>query len=79
MHIQKSFKHDGGVGTLYLVPTPIGNLDDMTYRAVRILKEVHVIAAEDTRQTKKLLHHFDIHTRLVSYHEHNKKKAVRPF
>lgn len=52
--------------------TPIGNLEDMTYRAVRVLSEVAVIAAEDTRHTRKLLSHFEIHTRLISYHEHNK-------
>lgn len=61
-------------GILYLCATPIGNLEDMTYRAVRILKEVTVIAAEDTRHTRKLLTHFDIHTPLVAYHEHNKKE-----
>ena len=59
-------------GTLYLAATPIGNLEDMTLRAVRILKEVPLIAAEDTRHTRKLLARYDIHTRLVSYHEHNK-------
>lgn len=59
-------------GILYLCATPIGNLEDMTYRAVRVLGEVAVIAAEDTRHTRKLLSHFDIHTRLISYHEHNK-------
>jgi len=59
-------------GTLYLCATPIGNLEDMTYRAVRILGEVALIAAEDTRHTRKLLSHFEIHTRLISYHEHNK-------
>lgn len=59
-------------GILYLCATPIGNLEDMTYRAVRVLSEVAVIAAEDTRHTRKLLSHFDIHTRLISYHEHNK-------
>ena len=59
-------------GTLYLAATPIGNLEDMTLRAVRILKEVPLIAAEDTRHTRKLLTRYDIHTRLVSYHEHNK-------
>lgn len=59
-------------GTLYLVATPIGNLEDMTYRAVRVLGEVDLIAAEDTRHTRKLLTHFDIHTPLTSYHEHNK-------
>lgn len=60
------------MGTLYLCATPIGNLEDITLRVLRILKEVDVIAAEDTRQTIKLLNHFEIRTPLVSYHEHNK-------
>jgi 16S rRNA (cytidine1402-2'-O)-methyltransferase len=60
------------MGTLHLVATPIGNLEDMSPRAVRILREALLIAAEDTRQTKKLLTHFDIHTPLTSYFEHNK-------
>jgi 16S rRNA (cytidine1402-2'-O)-methyltransferase len=73
MNIQRSYAADrGGVGALYLVATPIGNLEDMTFRAVRILKEADIIAAEDTRQTRKLLTHFEIAGRLVSYHEHNK-------
>lgn len=59
-------------GCLYLVATPIGNLEDMTYRGVRILNEVDLIAAEDTRNTRKLLSYYDIHTLLTSYHEHNK-------
>ncbi len=58
--------------TLYIVPTPIGNLEDITLRALRILREVSVIAAEDTRTTRKLLTRYDIHTPLTSYHEHNK-------
>jgi 16S rRNA (cytidine1402-2'-O)-methyltransferase len=69
---QKSFTEHKDKGTLYIVPTPIGNLEDMTFRAVRVLKEVDMIAAEDTRQTKKLLNYFDIHTPVISYHEHNK-------
>lgn len=60
------------MGTLYLVATPIGNLEDMSPRAVRTLREARLIAAEDTRVTKKLLSHFDIHTPLTSYFEHNK-------
>ena len=60
------------IGCLYLVATPIGNLEDMTYRAVRVLNEVDLIGAEDTRNTRKLLSHYDIHTILTSYHEHNK-------
>jgi len=58
-------------GTLYLVATPIGNLDDITYRAIRVLGEVDVVACEDTRHTRKLLEHFSIRKPLVSYHEHN--------
>ncbi|MCM1272560.1 MAG: 16S rRNA (cytidine(1402)-2'-O)-methyltransferase [Clostridium sp.] len=60
------------MGILYLVATPIGNLEDMTYRAVRVLKEVTLIAAEDTRNSRKLLNHFEIKTPMTSYHEHNK-------
>lgn len=60
------------MGTLYLVATPIGNLEDITARALRILRESTLIAAEDTRHTRKLLTHFDLHTPLTSYFEHNK-------
>jgi 16S rRNA (cytidine1402-2'-O)-methyltransferase len=60
------------LGTLYLVATPIGNLDDITARALRVLGDVRLIAAEDTRHTRKLLNHFGIHTPMISYYEHNK-------
>lgn len=75
MKQQKSFEK-GNRGCLYLVPTPIGNLDDMTFRAVNTLKEVHLIAAEDTRHTQKLLNHFHIDTPQISYHEHNAKERL---
>lgn len=70
LNIQKSFEKQSG-GTLYVIPTPIGNLEDITYRALTVLRSVALIAAEDTRNTKKLLRHFDILTPLISYHEHN--------
>lgn len=70
MKSQKSTKHDQ-TGCLYLVGTPIGNLEDMSVRALRILKEADIIAAEDTRNTKKLCNYFEIDTPLISYHEHN--------
>ncbi len=60
-------------GTLYVVATPIGNLEDITYRAVRILKEVAVIACEDTRQTRKLLDHYAVPTPTLSFHQHNER------
>ena len=74
MKTQQSF-HDTEAGCLYLVPTPIGNLEDMSFRAVRILKESDVIAAEDTRNTKKLCNYYEIDTFVVSYHEHNKETS----
>jgi 16S rRNA (cytidine1402-2'-O)-methyltransferase len=64
-------------GRLYVVATPIGNLEDITLRALRVLKEVDAIAAEDTRHTQKLLAHYNIRTPLVSYHEHNEKSKAR--
>ncbi|MFC4600541.1 16S rRNA (cytidine(1402)-2'-O)-methyltransferase [Cohnella hongkongensis] len=73
--VQKSFAPRERPGTLYLVATPIGNLEDMTFRAIRTLKEVQLIAAEDTRQTRKLLTHFGVQNRLVSYHEHNREAS----
>ena len=63
-------------GTLYLVPTPIGNLDDMTFRAVKVLTGADLIAAEDTRHTQQLLNHFDIHTPEISFHEHNTEQRI---
>ncbi|MTT32970.1 16S rRNA (cytidine(1402)-2'-O)-methyltransferase [Terrilactibacillus sp. BCM23-1] len=75
MWTQESYKKNQEKGILYLVPTPIGNLEDMTMRAIRVLKEADILAAEDTRQTMKLCNHFDIHTQLVSYHEHNKQTS----
>ncbi|MBD2152218.1 16S rRNA (cytidine(1402)-2'-O)-methyltransferase [Pseudanabaena sp. FACHB-1277] len=64
------------LGILYLVGTPIGNLEDMTFRAIATLKQVDLIAAEDTRHTGKLLHHFGIATPQISYHEHNAHRRV---
>ena len=62
--------------TLYVVATPIGNLEDITLRALRVLKEAGVIAAEDTRTTRKLISHYDIHTRLTGYNDHNKAQKI---
>ena len=63
-------------GTLYVVSTPIGNLEDITHRAVRVLAEADVIACEDTRHTRKLLNHFGIDTKTISYHEHNERERA---
>lgn len=64
------------MGTLYIVPTPVGNLEDMTLRAIRVLKEADLILAEDTRTTGLLLNHFDIHNRLLSHHKYNEHTAT---
>lgn len=63
-------------GVLYIVPTPVGNLDDMTFRAVKVLKEVDLILAEDTRTSSVLLHHYDIHGKLQSHHKYNEHQTV---
>ncbi|MGT2784782.1 16S rRNA (cytidine(1402)-2'-O)-methyltransferase [Streptococcus merionis] len=76
MEVQRSFKGEQGTGTLYLVPTPIGNLGDMTFRAVETLKAVDLIAAEDTRNTGLLLKHFKIETRQIAFHEHNAYEKI---
>ncbi|MBK5203118.1 MAG: 16S rRNA (cytidine(1402)-2'-O)-methyltransferase, partial [Prolixibacteraceae bacterium] len=64
------------MGKLYLVPTPVGNMEDMTFRAVRILKEVDLILAEDTRTSSKLLHHYEIQNKLLSHHKFNEHQTV---
>lgn len=63
---------------LYIVPTPVGNLEDITLRAIRVLKEVKLILAEDTRQTKKLLDHYEIKNQLQAYHKFNERKSCEP-
>ncbi|MGI6154369.1 MAG: 16S rRNA (cytidine(1402)-2'-O)-methyltransferase [Enterococcus lemanii] len=75
MQVQMSFKGEPS-GILYLVPTPIGNLEDMTFRSIQILKEVQFIASEDTRNTQKLLNHFEISTPQKSFHEHNYRERI---
>lgn len=74
--MQKQQSYQGTGGKLYLVPTPIGNLADMTFRAVEALKEAALIAAEDTRNTQKLLNHFAIETPQISFHEHNYAERI---
>ncbi|NRG45972.1 16S rRNA (cytidine(1402)-2'-O)-methyltransferase [Bacillus sp. CRN 9] len=75
MQQQKSFNNEEEKGILYLVPTPIGNLEDISFRAIRMMKEADFIAAEDTRNTKKLCNYFEIETPVISYHEHNKESS----
>lgn len=75
MQSQKSFEQTEG-GSLYLIPTPIGNLEDMTFRGVRLLQEVDLIASEDTRTTQKLLNHYEIKTPQISFHEHNTQERI---
>lgn len=69
--------NENGIGELYLCATPIGNLEDMTFRCIRVLKDADVIAAEDTRNSIKLLNHFEIKTPMTSYHEFNKVEKAR--
>ncbi len=72
MKIQKSYQNEQDKGMLYVVPTPIGNLEDITLRALKVLEEADAVLAEDTRNTGKLLHHFELKKKMISYHEHNK-------
>lgn len=76
MIVQKSFKNQTTYGKLYLVPTPIGNMQDMTYRAVEMLKNADFVCAEDTRNTGLLLKHFDISAKQISFHEHNAYEKI---
>ena len=75
MKRQKSFTEEKPA--LFLVATPIGNLDELTPRAIAVLKQVDVIAAEDTRNTRKLLSHFDIHTKLIAHHQYNENDSAQ--
>lgn len=75
MNIQRSYGHHDS-GTLYLVPTPIGNLEDMTFRSVKTLQSANLIASEDTRNTQKLLNHFEIKVPQKSFHEHNYRERI---
>ena len=76
VEILKKTKTVGIMGTLYLVPTPVGNLEDITYRALRILKEADLVLAEDTRTSGNLMKHFDLHVPMQSYHKFNEHKTV---
>lgn len=72
-------KNESNMGKLFIVPTPIGNLEDITFRAVRILNEVDLILAEDTRVSKKLLSHYQINKPLIAYHQHNEHQQLESF
>nr|WP_225426771.1 16S rRNA (cytidine(1402)-2'-O)-methyltransferase [Apilactobacillus micheneri] len=76
MNIQHSFTGNNDKGKLYLVPTPIGNLDDMTFRAIKILKSVDIIAAENPSHTQQLLNHFEIESKKISFREDNKERRI---
>ncbi|MFC4651920.1 16S rRNA (cytidine(1402)-2'-O)-methyltransferase [Lactococcus nasutitermitis] len=76
MNLQRSFKGEKTAGTLFLVPTPIGNMQDMTLRSLEMLKSVDLIASEDTRNTQKLLNHFEIKVPQESFHEHNSYEKI---
>ncbi|MBL3716793.1 16S rRNA (cytidine(1402)-2'-O)-methyltransferase [Lactococcus garvieae] len=76
INIQRSFKGEKEAGKLYLVPTPIGNMQDMTLRALETLRSVDVVASEDTRNTQKLLNHFEIKVAQESFHEHNSFEKI---
>src|SRR5690554_4358829 len=71
---EKGCKRMEGEGVLYICPTPIGNMEDITLRVLKVLKEADIIAAEDTRRTVKILNHYNIKTPLTSYHRHNRRK-----
>ena len=71
-----NIKINNNYGILYVVATPIGNINDITYRAVETLSSVHIIATEDTRHSKKLLNHYGIKTKQISYHKHNENERV---
>lgn len=77
MYGQRGLRYTVPMGTLSVIATPIGNLEDITLRAIRILTEADVILCEDTRQTQKLLGHFDIHKRILSYHQHSNEERTQ--
>lgn len=74
--MKKKFNYNNNKASLYIIPTPIGNLDDMTYRAVKVLRQVDLVLAEDTRVTRKLFNHYKISTQLESFHDFNEEKKI---